>query len=350
MARVPRKSRLWRRALIRRAAKTRCPTTIRRAQVLATATSGRAVGEIADVFSCARSHVYRTLARFEADGWLGLLDGRRDNGRRKVDPSFRAVVRSLLDQSPREYGYLRPTWTRELLVLVSEEQTGIRVGLSAMSRVLRQIGARRGRPKPAVTCPLSDRQRRRRLQQIHQLLANLPHDEVAVYEDEVDIHLNPKIGLDWMNRSRQKLVMTPGQNQKAYLAGTLDARTGEVLWVGGALKDSSLFSAMLEKLNRHHAHAKRIHVILDNYGIHKSNAARAALRLMPRIRLHFLPPYCPDENRIERLWLDLHANVTRNHRHSNLAALCAEVATYLNYVSPWCSGENAKRPPARLAA
>src|SRR5688572_4690975 len=33
-----------------------------------------------------------------------------------------------------------------------------------------------------------------------------------------------------------------------------------------------------------------------------------------RVALHFLPPYCPTVNRIERLWLDLHAVVTRNHR------------------------------------
>jgi transposase len=32
--------------------------------------------------------------------------------------------------------------------------------------------------------------------------------------------------------------------------------------------------------------------------------------------LHFLPPYCPDDNRIERLWKDLHDNVTRNHKVS----------------------------------
>jgi transposase len=173
---------------------------------------------------------------------------------------------------------------------------------------------------------------------------------VAVYEDEIDIHLNPKIGLDWMNGSAQKVVMTPGQNKKAYLAGTLDARSGEVLWVGGALKDSSLFVAMMEMLDRQHSKAKRIHVILDNYGIHKGTVSRAALAQMPRIQLHFLPPYCPDENRIERLWLDLHANVTRNHKHANLADLCHDVATYLRYTSPWHATANAARPPVRLDA
>ena len=57
-----------------------------------------------------------------------------------------------------------------------------------------------------------------------------------MYEDEIDIHLNPRIGLDWRNGSAQKVVLTPGQNKKAYWAGTLDARNGEVLCGGGVLK------------------------------------------------------------------------------------------------------------------
>ena len=58
----------------------------------------------------------------------------------------------------------------------------------------------------------------RRLAWIRRLIRNLGPDEVAVYEDEVDIHLNPKIGLDWMLQGQQKEVLTPGQNQKRYLA------------------------------------------------------------------------------------------------------------------------------------
>jgi transposase len=45
--------------------------------------------------------------------------------------------------------------------------------------------------------------------------------------------------------------------------------------------------------------------------------------------LHFLPPYCPDHNRIERVWLDLHANVTRNHRCKTLPALLANVRAFV---------------------
>jgi transposase len=317
---------------------------------VALAAAGKSAAEVSDSLGVARSHVYRTLEAYEAKGWQGLLDARSGNGDKKIDDGFRRTVKALLEQSPEEYGYRRPTWTRELLILVAEEQTGVRISLSAMSRTLKRIGARRGRAKPIVATTLSARQKRRRLKQIRELLNNLPRDEVAVYEDEIDIHLNPKIGADWMNAGTQKLVMTPGKNQKAYLAGTLDARDGTVLWVGGAAKDASLFVAMLEKLDRHYTKARRIHVILDNYGIHSSRVALAALRELSRVRLHFLPPYCPDENRIERLWQDLHANVTRNHKHPTLDALCKEVAAYLDYVTPWNPAANAARPPMRRAA
>ena len=52
--------------------------------------------------------------------------------------------------------------------------------------------------------------------------------------------------------------------------------------------------------------------------------------LSGRIDLQFLPPYSPDHNRIERLWQDLHANVTRNHRCPNMATLMRDVRYYLH--------------------
>ena len=39
------------------------------------------------------------------------------------------------------------------------------------------------------------------------------------YEDEVDIHLNPKIGADWQVRGKLKRIVMPRQNEKYYLAG-----------------------------------------------------------------------------------------------------------------------------------
>jgi len=217
-----------------------------------------------------------------------------------------------------------------MLVATLAQQTGVRIHPATMSRALALVQARRGRPRPTVRCPWSPAAKASRLGAIDQLLASLPRRHLAVYEDEVDIHLNPKIGWDWMVRGQQKEVVTPGQNVKRYLAGALDVRSGLVTWVEGERKCSALFIALLERLSAYNPRAKVIHVILDNYRIHDSTITQAALRgYGGRIRLHFLPPYCPNDNRIERVWEDLHANVTRNHRCAGMDALIVEVREHL---------------------
>jgi|SRR5579872_6883863 len=292
--------------------------------------SGRSAYRTAEVLGVHNTTVYRVARRFRTCGEWGLWDARADNGPTKLDERFLAALYRVVRATPRRFGWRRPTWTRELLVETLVRQTGVRVHVTTMSRALALVQARRGRPRPTVGCPWAKAAKTRRLNAIRGLLAGLPRGQVAVYEDEVDIHLNPKIGPDWMVRGQQKEVLTPGQNVKRYLAGALDARTGRLHWVEGERKTSALFIALLKQLRQTYAGAAVIHVILDNYRIHDSKIVQAALtEFAGRIRLHFLPPYCPNDNKIERVWEDLHANVTRNHTCPDMMTLMCEVRYYL---------------------
>jgi len=292
---------------------------------------GRTVSETARILVVAESTVRRVRRRFLDEGEAGLIDRREENGEAKLSEEYLAKLYDAVAASPEDYGYRRPTWTRELLVETLRRETGIEIHVSTMSRALKVIGARRGRPKPTVACPWSKQAKNRRLCEIDELLRTVPADEVVVYEDEVDIHLNPKIGLDWMVSGQQKEVSTPGKNQKRYLAGAQDVRTGELIWVEGEKKNSLLFIHLLWELTQHYNEAKKIHVILDNYSIHSTEQVRLSLETPEgqRLVLHFLPPYCPDHNRIERTWQDLHANVTRNHTCADLKDLMRNVHGYL---------------------
>jgi transposase len=260
-----------------------------------------------------------------------LADKREDNGESRVDDHYVATLLAVVDGSPRKHGYRRPTWTQELLILVLHKHTEIRLSRSTMSRLLKRLNIRLGAPKPTVGCPWKKARRTRRINDILRRLAHLPRGHVAVYVDEVDIHLNPKIGRDWMRRGTQKYVLTPGKNQKRYLAGSLDAHTGQLVCVEADRKDSDLFIRLLWHLANHvYPQAKCIHIILDNYKIHSSERTQLALgALGTRIQLHFLPPYCPDHNRIERTWRDLHDNVTRNHQCRTMDDLMHDVRHYL---------------------
>ncbi|HEX7481012.1 MAG TPA: transposase [Polyangiales bacterium] len=94
---------------------------------------------------------------------------------------------------------------------------------------------------------------------------------------------------------------------------------------------------------------RRPSTIVDNYGIHKAHAVERVLAsFRGRIVLHFLPPYCPDHNRIERVWLDLHANVTRNHKCTTMAQLLGNARRYVDAYL-W-HADHAQRVPLRIAA
>jgi len=83
--------------------------------------------------------------------------------------------------------------------------------------------------------------------------------------------------------------------------------------------------------------APKIHLILDNCAAHHSQATGKALQteLLKPVVLHFLPPYCPFQNRIERLWEELHANVTRNHTCPSIEELGRRVDRFLTTADPW---------------
>lgn len=292
--------------------------------------NGRSASETAEALSIDESTVYRVAGRFREQGEVGLLDRREDNGEVKLDERYLSELYEVVRGSPEDCDWARPTWTREMLVKTLKERTGVTIHVGTMSRALKMIGARRGRPRPTVGCPWSKRRKNKRIRLIREMVGSLPKGHVAVYEDEVDIHLNPKIGLDWMVRGQQKEVETPGQNEKRYLAGAINAVTGELVWVEGTRKASDLFIALLGKLAQAYAHAKVIHVILDNYRIHHSRITQMVVASFGgKIALHFLPPYCPNENKIERLWQDLHAEVTRNHHCRSMGELMQNVRRFL---------------------
>jgi transposase len=285
------------------------------------------------MIAMARSSIYSVRDRYLRGGLDALEDGRCNNGKRKVDAAFYEHVSVMVSGFPEQYEWCRPTWTRELLCRTMKERHDVQVSVSTMGRALADIDARLGRPRPVVNCPWRKQRRERRLRKMKRFVENLPKNELAFYQDEVDIHLNPKIGNDWMLRGQQKLVVTPGKNEKRYIAGALNAKSGEILWVEGASKNSHLFCDNVDLIMQRNPKAKKIHIILDNYIIHKSRITERRLKkYQGRLQLHFLPPYCPNANPIERKWQDLHAEVTRNHKCKNMKQLMQRVRAHLNRV------------------
>jgi transposase len=236
-----------------------------------------------------------------------------------------AVVRWLAAKTPQDFGFFRTRWSCALLALLLWEQEKIRISPETVRRglVRQEFVWRRPRPVVGPRDPEHDKKLRR----IQRLVAALPADETVVFQDEVDVHLNPKIGCQWMPRGEQALVVTPGNNEKRHLAGSLHWRTGRlILSAPGKRRNADLFVAHLDDLRRSLRCYRVIHVVCDNARFHDCRKTQEYVaRWGDRIVLHYLPKYAPETNPIERVWWHMHETLTRNHRCQSLEQLLDQV-------------------------
>jgi transposase len=311
------------------------PQVSRRAHILLLLDGGFPWGAIAAVLFTSPSTIARWQQRFAAGG-VAALAGRPPGRRPWFGWHWAGVaVRWVLERSPRDFGFLRSRWTCAAVAVLLWSCFHLAVSRETVRRWLRRADLVWRRPRPVLR--RQDPRRQDKLRALRRLLAGLPADEVAVFEDEVDIHLNPKLGSMWMRRGQQAEVETPGDNEKRYLAGSMNWRTG-ALWVTeGGKRDGELFIRHLEDLRVRLRRYKKIHVICDNARFHQAPKCKRLAEYLKRwghrIVLHYLPLYAPETNPIERVWWHLHDEITRNHR-------CRTIEELLDLVFRWLENGN----------
>lgn len=309
------------------------PAVRLRAQIILLLADGHSWSLIVSVLYCSTRTIARWQKRYFEGGIEALVDERR--GRRPVFAEWlmTTVVRWVTQKTPRDFGFLRSRWCCGVVVALLAEMFQVRVSRETVRRWLHQEKLVYRRPRPVLK--LEDPERSGKLRKLRSLLANLPPDEIAVFEDEVDVNLNPKIGAMGMPRGEQATVETPGNNEKRYLAGSLNWRTGDVILTEGLPgegRSSLLFVRHLEELRCTLRRYRVIHVICDNAKFHDGHRVQAYLAAHgDRIVMHFLPKYAPETNPIERIWWHLHEEITRNHR-------CESMDELLDLVFDWLDG------------
>src|SRR5215475_688303 len=182
-----------------------------------------------------------------------------------------------------------------------------------------------------------DPHRIERLARIRFQHEHLHAQEMLVFADALDIHLLPKVGAAWMPQGTQVEVMTPGKNEKHYLAGALHLATGKLLYCLSPRKNNGLFRDLLTVLDTTYPApgVTRLSVVADNSCIHKAKAVAQWVAAHPRFTLLWLPTYCPRANPIERAFGDVHDKCTRNHQRKRLRDLVQDVEQHMQENGPW---------------
>jgi transposase len=298
----------------------------RRAHVVLLRAADFSWEQIRSVLFCSNDLISETMRKFAAGGVQAVLGQDVEN---RLVPRWLVQVADWINNFvPRDFGYFRTRWSCEILSNLLAWDLGVRISAETVRRGLRRLGFVWRRPRPVVG--LTDPEYEHKLREIRSLLESLPDNERAVFQDEVDLNLNPKIGSMWMRTGEQATVETPGNNHKCHVAGSLVWKTGTLLVSDPQpSRNAALFIAHLDDLRCRLRGCKKIHVICDNAKFHNCTAVKNYLATWGhRIAIHFLPKYAPETNPVERVWWHLHETITRNHRCQTLAELTRQAYSW----------------------
>jgi DDE superfamily endonuclease/Winged helix-turn helix len=250
-------------------------------------------------------------------------------------PTLRRSLLALLKAPPRASGWCRTRWSWATLALTLQAKRGISVSAETLRRWLQDIGWVWKRAK--LVAKDDDPQRVTRLARIRWVCEQLKQGEALVFAEALARHLWPTVGCAWMPQGTPLAVMTPGQHQKAYVAGALDRTPGRLRHGVGPRQTHALFQDLLGHLEARDSTPRytRVEVVVDTYKLHQAKAGEQWLAAHPRFTRLWLPTYGPRANPMERAFGDVHDCCTRNHHRKRLADLVADVAEQLRLNGPW---------------
>ncbi len=241
----------------------------RRAKAILLLNEGYSRKQVSQLLSASRTSIRKWVQRFEQFGESALVPENRGRTPYSINEAICTRLLELVQKQPKEFGWFNSRWTSELLTRQVNEEFQTCIHSSTVRRLLAELGIKWKRASPTLC--LQDKEKARKMKKIEHALQTANAEHPVFYVDEADIALNPRIGNCWSVKGQQTRIPTPGKNQKNYLAGALNAKTGRVVWVEWESKNSFLFLRLMAELRKRYRQAKTIRLIADNYVTQKSD-------------------------------------------------------------------------------
>ena len=292
-----------------------------RARIVLACAEGRSNTAVGSALRLCKQTVGKWRGRFVAQRLDGLLDEPRPGAPRRIsDAQVEGVLTATLESLPAN----ATQWSTRLLAR--------RCGMSqsAVSRIWRAFALQ---PHRSETFKLSrDPLFIEKVRDIVGLYLNPPERALVLCVDE-------KAQVQALDRTQPLLPMRPGQVERrthdyarhgtTSLFAALDVKTGKVIGECHRRHRSVEFRQFLDTIDVAVPASPEVHLVLDNYGTHKTALIRRWLAKRPRYHLHFTPTGASWINLVERLFALLTERQLRRGAHRSTRELEAALLGYL---------------------
>jgi transposase len=272
-----------------------------------------------------RPTVGKWRARFLSQRLDGLLDEPRPGAPRTItDADVERVLARTLETLPRDATH----WSTRAMAQASG------LSQSAISRIWRAFGLQ---PHRTETFKLSqDPLFIEKVRDVVGLYLNPPDKALVLCVDE-------KAQIQALDRTRPLLPMRPGQVERrthdyrrhgtTSLFAALNVKTGQVIGQLHQRQRTREFRQFLDTIEANVPAQLDVHLILDNYGTHKTALIQRWLLKRPRFHVHFTPTSASWLNLVERGFALLTEKQLRRGVHRSTQALRAAIRAYIAFTN-----------------
>jgi len=292
-----------------------------RSQIVLLCSGGSSNSEVARELRITNATVGKWRSRFIAKGVAGLLDEPRSGAPRRIsDEQVEAAIVKTLESTPRDATH----WSVRSMAAAS--------GLSrpTVHRIWRAFGLQ---PHRSDTFKLStDPQLIEKVRDIVGLYLDPPERALVLCADE-------KSQIQALDRTQPILPMGPGIPERrthdyrrhgtTSLFAALDVATGKVIGELHRRHRSTEFRSFLDHIDKEVPAELDVHLVIDNYGTHKTPLIQRWLLRHPRFHVHFTPTYSSWINQVERWFAALTDKQIRRGSHRSTRALEAAIRLYV---------------------
>lgn len=200
---------------------------------------------------------------------------------------------------------------------------------SAIIKLLKRLGMEYRKPKP-LPRKLDPAKQAAFIKTYNDLLNNLADDEAVLFADAVHPTHEARPASCWAPKGMKVALAQTSGRDRLNIHGAIDLETGKTKMLEVLTVNAESTIALLTAIMSVFPLKRWIHVFLDNARYHHAELVQEWLKRPDcRIKLHFIPTYCPHLDPIERLWGLMHKNVTHNRCYAKFNDFCNAVLGFL---------------------
>jgi transposase len=281
--------------------------------------------EVAEALLLDESSAKNYLKRYLEGGLEALMNDNYQGGFTKLTPEELSELELYLEENL----YQRVEDIVEYVKKIYKQEYSV----SGMTDLLKRMGFVFKKPK-AVPGKADIKKQKKFIRKYNKIKKNKGSNDPIYFMDGSHPQHNTKTAYGWIKKGVTKEIKTNTGRQRININGAIDIESLKPITDISDSVNAQSTIRLFKKAEKKHPLAKKIYMITDNARYYRSVLVKEYVK-HSKIEMVYLPPYSPNLNLIERLWLFYQKKILHNKYYETFGELKEATVKFFRYATKY---------------